>query len=184
MAKRGQYFTIDAFVAMLVVATGLVLVLALNTYQPSTAQPEVLSQEFVNTLAQVKIKEMNNPFVAQQLKGGNITNPDNTLLQQVYEYYSYFDSFLTGCSPSNPCHGFDPVTYTNMSAELLASVAKDLVPAQYSYEILVDGVPLNSRGTGQQEAKVLISSKRIIFGIVNKSVEFWGPIVVEVRIWQ
>jgi len=183
MAKRGQYFTIDAFIAMMVVVTGLILVFAISSYAPSSAQPELLSQEFVNTLAQTKIKEVNNPFVVQQVRGGNITNFDNTLLQQVYEFKRYFDSFLVGCIPAE-CHGYDPAVHTNMSAEFLASLTPNLVPEQYNFEIIVDGDTLHGRGAGRENTSLLISSKRIMFGVVNRSVEFWGPITVEVRVWQ
>src|SRR3989338_3198354 len=184
MAKRGQYFTIDAFVALLVVTTGLVLVLAVNSYTPSSGQPERLSQEFVNVLAQTKIKELNNFFVMQQVRNGNITDFDNTILQQAYEFKRYFDSFLVGCPTATSCHGYEPSVHTNMSAEFLASVTPSLVPKQYSFEIIIDGDSVHGRGEGQDTTDLLISSKRIVFGVVNKSVEFWGPVTVEVRVWQ
>ncbi len=183
MSKRGQYFTIDAFVAMLVVSTGLILVFAVSSYNPSSSQPEVLSQEFINTLAQTKIKEVNNPFLTQQLKANNITDPDNTLLQQAYEFKRYFDSNLDGaCAPN--CHGYDPVLYTDLSAQFLANVTQKLVPEQYNFEILLDTDVIYGRGTGQDTSDLLVSSKRIVFGTVNKSVHFWGPITAEVRVWQ
>ena len=183
MSKRGQYFTIEAFAALLVVVTGLLLILAVSSPAPSTAPPHLLSQELASTLSQTRIKEINNLFVARQLSADNITNPDNTLFQQAYEFKRYFDSNLDGnCAPT--CHGYEPSVHTKMSAELLESAVQTIVPGQYNFEIIIDGDVLLSKGTGQDTAALLISSKRIIFGVVNKSVEFWGPVTAEVRVWR
>ncbi len=164
MARRGQYFTIDAFVALAVIATGLILVFAVNNYVPYSSPPKALSQEFVNTLAQTRIKEVNNPFVIQQVKGGNITNTDNTILQQAYEFKRYY-------SP-------------DLSAWFISNVSQNLIPAQFNFEVIVDGQMMHSRGSGKATSSMLVSSKKIVFGVVNRTAEFWGPVVVEVNVWQ
>ncbi len=164
MARRGQYFTIDAFVALAVVATGLILVFAVNNYSPYSNPPKILSQEFVNTLAQTRIKEVNNPFVIQQVRGGNITNPDNTILQQAYEFKKYYNS--------------------NLSTWFISNVTQNLIPAQFNFEVVVDGKMMYSRGSGKATSNMLVSSKKIVFGVVNRTTEFWGPVIVEVNVWQ
>lgn len=164
MAKGAQYFTLDAFIALIVVATGLMLVLAVSTYQPSSSQPQVLSQDFVKSLAQTKVREVNNPFVRQQIEAGNITNTDNTILQQAYEFRKYGRG--------------------NFSEWLLANVTQSLVPVQYNFQISFGGEAVLSRGQGQPTSDLLVSSKQLVFGVVNKSEEFWGPVTVEVRVWQ
>jgi len=164
MVKRGQYFTVDAFAAMLVIASGLILVFALNTYKPSTAQPELLSQEFVNVLMQTKIREINSPFIFAQTRANNITNTDNTILQQSYEFWKY----------GNP----------NFATEMLSNVTQNLVPKQYKFQILMDGEAIYTKGEGQNETQLLVSSKRVLFGTIIPTMEFWGPVVAEVRVWQ
>jgi multisubunit Na+/H+ antiporter MnhB subunit len=164
MYRKGQFLTLDAFIALVVIAAGLVLVLTLHSYSPSLQTPALFSQDFVNTLSQAKIREVNNAYVMQQIRAGNITNTDNTLLQQVAELY-YYDM-------------------ESIASEMLVSVTSGIIPAQYNYDILLDGTTLASRGAGQADAELLVSTKRIVFGVVNRTVEFWGPSVVEVRLWQ
>ncbi len=164
MEKGGQYFTLDAFIALIVVAIGLILVFSVGSYQSSLAQPQIIAQDFVNSIAQTKIKEVNNAFVRQQIEGGNITNLDNTILQQAYEFKKYGRAIF--------------------SSWLLGNVTENLVPEQYKYEVLFGGESVLSRGTGQSTTTLLISSKQIVFGVVNRSEEFWGPVSVEVRVWQ
>jgi len=176
MGKRGQYFTIDAFIALLVISIGLLLIFAVNSSVPDTAQPQVLSQGIVNLLGQTKIKEINNDFVQQQVRGGNITNTDNTLLQQAFEFKQFFDS--------NSVIGYDPQINSNLSAEFLESVTAALVPQQYNFEVRIDGDKIYGRGVGQDSTDLLVSSKQIAFGVINKSDELWGPVIVEVRVWQ
>src|SRR3989338_3129417 len=164
MAKRGQYFTIDAFVALSVIATGLILIFAVNTYHPYASPQQIISQDFVNTLSQIKIKEVNNPFVIQQVRGGNVTNLDNTFLQQAYEFKRYYSH--------------------NLSTWLISNVTQDLVPPQLNFDVVIDGAVMFGRGSGKETSELLVSSKKIVFGVVNKTAEFWGPVVVEVNIWQ
>src|SRR3989344_5768595 len=141
MAKRGQYFTIDAFIALSVIATGLILVFSVSSYAPYSKQPEILSQEFVNTLAQTRIKEINDPFVLQQIRGGNITNADNTILQQAYEFKHYYRY--------------------NFSTWLLSNVSRSIVPSQFNFDVLIDGDTVYGRGTGKEDSELVLSSKRI-----------------------
>ncbi len=164
MAKRGQYFTIDAFVALAVIATGLILIFAVNTYSPYSSPQQIMSQDFVNTLSQIKVKEVNDPFVIQQVRGGNVTNADNTFLQQAYEFKRYYSY--------------------NLSTWLISNVTQDLVPPQLNFDVVVDGDIMFGRGPGKDTSELLVSSKRIVFGVVNRTVEFWGPVVIEVNVWQ
>ena len=197
MSKRGQYFTIDAFIALVVISTGLLLVLAVNSYSPSAAQPEILAYGIVNSFVQHKVNDLNNPFLKEKITDGNITNPHNTILQQAYEFKQY--------------HA--PPDGAVLTKKLLDNVTPELIPVQYGFEVRIgegtcDTLPpgLNtlptlrivscnspdlpytysrptSLGKWQNDTDLLISGKRLMFG-TNKDREFWGPVLVEVRVWQ
>ena len=200
MSKRGQYFTIDAFIALVVISTGLLLVLAVNSYSPSAAQPEILAYGIVNSFVQHKVNDLNNPFLKEKITDGNITNPHNTILQQAYEFKEGSTSFHA-----------DP----GLARDMLDNLAPDLVPSQYGFEVRIGegdcdmilpshSPPVEVRncpssthpphglftytrptslGKWQNDTDLLISGKRIMFG-TNKDREFWGPVLVEVRVWQ
>ena len=201
MSKRGQYFTIDAFIALVVISTGLLLVIAVNSSSPSAAQPEILAYEIVNSFVQHKVNDLNNPFLKEKITDGNITNPHNTILQQVYEFKNGSASF-----PPDP----------DLAKKMLDNLAPALVPSQYGFEVRIGEGNCNmilfsyspppvevrncpstthpphgvftytrptSLGKWQNDTDLLISGKRLVFG-TNKDREFWGPVLVEVRVWQ
>ena len=205
MSKRGQYFTIDAFIALVVISTGLILVIAATSYSPSPRQPEDLAEELVSSFVEQKINEINNEFLKERIKAAHedppdkcgITNAHNTILQQAYEFKSKCQSFN---SPSCCIDQTDPPA--NL---LLQAVADDLIPKQYGFELLIyDGsdpriyyrLPaLDPTPTppvsdidmvvskSQEETELLVSGKRLIFGKYDNK-QFWGPYDAEVRVWQ
>ena len=175
MRKRGQYFTIDAFTALLVLSIGIFLIFAVNSYDAVSRVPQTLAEDASTALATTYVKEVNYPFVRDQILAGNITNTDNTLMQQAFEFKRYFDSDPSGIyQPSK----------SNLSARFLEAITDQLVPTQFSFEILIDGTRIYGNGTNSSTSDVLISKKQILFGIVNKSGEFWGPVTGEIRIWS
>ncbi|MBI2142984.1 hypothetical protein HYU20_01430, partial [Candidatus Woesearchaeota archaeon] len=54
-SSRGQYLTIDAFIASMIVAVTLVIVLAARTSVPYTSQSETASKGLAESLSQVKL---------------------------------------------------------------------------------------------------------------------------------
>lgn len=163
--KKAQYLTIDAFIASMIVAVTLVIVLAAHSTQPYTAQSELLSQGLAESLAGVKLNELNNQLVLTMSRNRTITNLDNTLLQQVTEFY------VTG--------------NRHPAFELLRNVSQGLIPPQYSFQVLVNNDLIYNRTVRPENSSaVLVSSKRLIFGIVNRTVQFYGPTIAEVRVWQ
>ena len=209
MSKRGQYFTIDAFIALVVISTGLILVIAATSYSPSPRQPEDLAEELVSSFVDQKINEINNEFLKERIKAAHddpsykcgITNAHNTILQQAYE-------FKSTCPPNSPpsCCTDEEDPPANL---LLKAVADDLIPKQYGFELRIyDGLPdpriyyrlpaldpdppqnpdidmINMIvSKSQEETELLVSGKRLIFGKNDQTKEFWGPYDAEVRVWQ
>ena len=174
MRKRGQYFTVDAFTALLVLSIGIFLIFAVNSYDTGSRGSQGLAESTAITLAQNQIKDLNYPFLRDQILAGNITNTDNTIMQQAFEFKRYFDSDLSGI--------YDP-SASNLSARFLEVMTAE-VPDQFSFEILIDGDRIYGRGTNSSTSEVLISNKQVLFGIFNKSGEFWGPVSGEIRIWE
>lgn len=175
MRKRGQYFTLDAFTALLVLSIGIFLIFAVNSYDTGSRGSKDLVEDSSILLAQTQIKTLNNPFVKDQILAGNITNTDNTIMQQAFEFKRYFDSNSSG--------HYNPST-SNLSARFLEAMTTELLPRQFGFEILIDGDRIYGKGTDPSASEVLISNKQILFGILNKSGEFWGPVSGEIRIWE
>ncbi len=163
--KRAQYLTLDAYIASMIVAIGLVIVFSSRANQPYTAQSELTSKAFMESLSQVKLGELNNAYITNLSKAGNITSLDNTVLQQATEFY------LT--------------SRRSQATALLRNVTHGLAPPTFSLKILINNDMLYNRTlTNENTSIVLVSSKRLVFGVINRTVEFYGPIVAEVIVWQ
>ena len=163
--KKAQYFTLDAFIASMVVAVTLVIVLAARTNLPYTSQSEAISKGLAESLSQVKLSELNNKLILNMSKNGAITNLDNTLLQQVTEFYS--------------------VGNNHYAFELLKNVSQALIPKQYSFSVIVNNDLIYNRTIRtENSSSVLVSSKKLIFGVINKTALVYGPTIAEVRLWQ
>ena len=184
MSKRGQYFTIDAFIALIVIFTGLLLVLSATSYTPSLRQPEELSK-IIDSFVEKKINTINHEFLREKIRDGNITNPHNTIMQQAHEFY-------LKCTPPRPFPDpadCDDVRFTGETPqeELMTEVAADIIPLQYGFQVLIDGNSIYERNTSlkkdQKNTDLLVSGKRIVFG-TDENKNFWGPVDVEVRVWQ
>lgn len=164
-SRNGQYLTIDAFIASMIVAVTLVIVLAARTSIPYTSQSEAASKGLAESLSQVRLSELNNQLIINMSRNGTITNPDNTILQQVTEFY------IVG----NRHYAF----------ELLRNVSQALIPSQYSFEVIVNNELIYNRTIrSENSSAVLVSSKKLIFGVINRTALVYGPTIAEVRLWQ
>jgi hypothetical protein len=164
MGKRGYFFTLDAFIAMGIITTGLVLVYLSQTLAPPTVQAEFLSQDVMETLASTQLFTLNNPYVDEHRTSRNITDLDNTILEQIGEFY---------------------VTQQLGNAQnLTRNVTLNLIPPQYSFEIWFDGWLVHNRSyLHSDETPVLSASKTMVIGVINRTF-FWGPYTAEVYVWQ
>lgn len=149
----------------MIIAIGLVIVLAARSGAPETLQSELLSKDIAASLSSLKLKDLNNPLVLSMAKNGDITNLDNTVLQQATEFY------LTSRE-------------TNAS-RLLDNVTYGLIPQRYSFEVRISNNMIYNRTiTSQNKSSVLVSSRKLVFGVINKTAVVYGPVAAEVRLWQ
>ncbi len=164
-SKKAQYLTIDAFIASMIVAVTLVIVLAARTSVPYTSQSETASKGLAESLSQVRLSELNNPLIINMSRAGNITNLDNTILQQATEFY-FTDR-------------------RSQAFRLLQNVSLALIPSQYSFEVIINNELIYNRtARSENSSAVLVSSKKLIFGVVNRTALVYGPTIAEVRLWQ
>lgn len=95
--KNGYYFMIDAILASLLLIGGLVILVQYSQKEDYTEQTEFFSQDLLTVLSSIKIYELNetnknNSFIVSEINSGNITNTQNTLLEQLGEYWARNES--------------------------------------------------------------------------------------------
>jgi len=172
--KKAYFFVIDSILALGVLAVGAFLIFTFYLSTPSIREPAILSDDIMNFFANNRIKDINNPYAGlggllwQQ---GKITNPENTLLQQVAEFYSNDD--------------------LSTAEQFIAELTQNNLPPQYLFEFWVDDKLIYPQNPPQQHldsksaTEVLIPSKKIAYGILNpQSGDLFGPYNTEVLVWQ
>jgi|SRR3989338_1593794 len=185
--RRGYFFLIDSVIALGVLIVGVFLIFSMYTKVPSKEQSTILSDNVMDFFANNKIKDVNNLYAglggelwAKEGQAGGLCpgkkltqNSENTLLQQLAEFYEK--------SAGNSC-------YLALARKFIVNLTKNTLPPQYAFEFWINGQLLypNTEQVGSKNAaQVLIPSKRIVYGNVNKETgEMFGPYTAEVLVWQ
>lgn len=172
--KRGYFFTLDAALGLFVLVIGMVLVLSLYANAPAPAQVGFISSDLLGFLSNTKIKELNNPYAGiggLLWSQGSITNADNSLLQQIGEFY-YKNNLDT-------------------AERFVQNVSEPIIPPQFKYEVWMDNTriypknPAAEHLSSKNNSAILLTSKKITFGIFNRTTsEIWGPYKAEVFAWE
>lgn len=172
--KRGYFFTLDAVLGLTVLVIGVFLITSyyINVQQP--VQVGLLADDLMGFLSNTKINDLNNAYAGiggQLWSQGAITDADNSLLQQIGEFYK--------------------TNNLNAAEKFVQNASKDAIPPQYLYEVWVDGMLIYPKSPSQEHmdsksgTRLLLTSKKITFGILNKTTsDIWGPYKAEVLVWE
>ncbi len=167
MKRRGYFFSLDAFIASSLVVIGILIITLFYTYRPYDVQSTLLSQDLVDTMSSVRVIQLSDNYTRQLIRDGNITNPYNSIFQQIGEF----------------CYEGKNET----AKEFAENVVIGIMPESYNVQITVrEGdflMLIASRKEADDASRVLVSSKAILMG---KTIDGrnWGPYEGEVRIWH
>jgi len=174
LKKRGYFFVLDAVLGLMVLVTGVFLITSSYIDVPQPVQVELLSDDLLNFLSNTKIKDLNNPYAGiggELWKQGEITEAENSLLQQIGEFYA--------------------TNKPDTAEKFIQNVSKESIPSQFRYEVWMNGAILYPKTPSAEhiESKnstgLLLTSKKITFGVINKTTSnLWGPYKSEVFVWE
>ena len=89
MNKKAIFFTMDALLAsMLLLSAVLLIYYNYNPEDIDIDQQSFISQDTLTVLSEMKVYELNNSFVAQEIASGNISDINKTVLDQIGEYWA------------------------------------------------------------------------------------------------
>ena len=174
LKKRGYFFVLDAVLGLFVLVIGVVLITSSYVDVPQPTQVGLLSDDLLNFLSNKKIKDLNNPYggIGGELwSKGIITDADNSLLQQIGEFYA--------------------TNKLDIAEKFIQNVSTGIIPIQFRYEVWMDNVilypkiPSLEHISSKNSTEILITSKKLTFGIINKTASnIWGPYKAEVFVWE
>lgn len=178
VGRRGQFFLIDSILALSVLVVGAFLIFSLYVKNPSKEEATIFSEDVMDFFTRNKIKDINNPYAGlngELWNNGEIDNAENTLLQQVAEFYENGK--------------------LDIAEKFIVNLTENTLPQQYKFEFWIsDGTdnkllypkePSAEHLKSKNNAKVLIPSKKIVYGFSNRETgDMFGPYTVEVLVWQ
>jgi hypothetical protein len=166
--KKGYFFTLDAFISMSILVACIILVFSLQSSKPYPLQSIHISEDIMDVMATTKLYEINSPYLSTLYEAGNITELDNTILEQIAWFY------ISG----RPA----------LARRFTENLTSQLIPQRYGSELRIYNstttylTTINPGTNSQESSRLIITSKRILLGIDN--VTAWGPMTAEVRLWQ
>lgn len=143
--KRAIFFTIDALLASGIII--LVILLVSNFYlaEHQEANINYASQDLVRVFSSMTVGEVNNDYVKSLIASGEITNINNTIIEQIGDFWKGND--------------------IELARNFTKNLTETIFPPAYGFSILVDGEEIYSRNSPVKRA--LVSSRRMISGIAK-----------------
>jgi len=89
ISKKAIFYTMDALLASMLLMGAVLLIY--STYSPDDIdinQQTFISQDILTVVSELKLYELNNSFVTQEVLNGNITDMNKTVLDQIGEYWA------------------------------------------------------------------------------------------------
>ncbi|MBD3203092.1 hypothetical protein GF327_02260 [Candidatus Woesearchaeota archaeon] len=144
MKKKSMFFTIDGLFAGILLASSLILIFSFFIEEQSSLQMNYYSKDIVNSLANLKINEINDSYVKSLIKNGNITNINNSVIEQISEFYV--------------------LNKTELSNNLSKILTEKIIPEKFGMQILVNDEIVISNDSKSGRIDDLISYRRMVSG--------------------
>lgn len=141
--KKGLFFTIDALIAALIMISGLVLITSSYVSEQPKTMKSTMSQDMLNILSELKVYEVNNSYIRELVANGSIKDVNNSLLQQIGEFWSGGNATL--------------------AYDFAMNVSEGMLPNIFGYNIIFDNETVYTRTNPVMNS--LVTSKKVITGI-------------------
>lgn len=185
--ERGQFFSIDVFIAAVILISGTVVLLFSISGSSDLQSGQLFSGDLLRETLTKSVRELNYPVLtspdpsigyADPTNPYDIKNFDYTLGEVIGEYH-HLAQASTGVAQAN---------YTSRRGNITMRTIAPLIGGQYSYRInlrnetSVETISARER-IPFDESEYRVASRSIVAGI-DRNREFFGPITVEVIVWN
>jgi len=143
--KKAIFFTIDSLLASGIIVIAIILVANFYLVEQQKVNVKFSSQDLVRVFSSTRIVEINNEYVKNLTASGEIININNTVLEQIGEFWANGK--------------------TGLALNLTKNLTEIVVPSYYGFSVLVNDEEIYSRSLPLN--RVLVSSRKIISGIAK-----------------
>lgn len=143
--KKGLFFTIDSLLASGIIIISILLVS--NFYSAETQKVNVnyATHDLVRVFSTMAVGQVNNAYVKSLIGSGDIENANNTILEQIGDFWAE--------------------DKLNLSYNFTKNITGGIIPSNYGVSVLVNGEEIYSRNIPVKRS--LVSSRKIISGIAK-----------------
>ena len=192
MKKKGYFFILDALIGILIMSIVFITFLSDPIDVPQKPIIDMMANDVQLLLNSVKIRDLdlsNNPtiefpVIKDLVDTGRITDIDNTLAQQIGEFYF-------------KVHSISDSSFRGNAGDMLAEIL-EVVPDQYNFEVKITGdfddglggteeiseLLYDRTNVAKEDSEVVLVRTSFVFGVDPATKVFWGPYVFEVKIWE
>lgn len=144
--KKGFFFTVDALLAASILLGGIVILSSHYVNTQPTITLNYLSQDIINCLDVLKIYEIDNDYVDGLIAQGNITDVNNTILQQAGEFWAQENYQL--------------------AESFIENITEDIVPERYGLGLWISKDLIYKRDNPPPRSRS--SARKLISGVEKK----------------
>jgi len=152
MSKKAYFFTIDALIALGIIAVSLALASFYYHSKEKTTNINLLADDLITTFAFLNINKTNNPYVESLIANGTITDLNNTVLEQIGEFWAQnkiqeaqnmIKNLTYGLIPSISGFGFwidnEPIFIQNITGSITALTTSKKMISGYEKDKPTEG---------------------------------------------
>lgn len=161
---------LDLVFAVVILIVALAVVLSNFTTVTSNGDLYDTNRQILKGITQTRINDLNSNEVRQLFIQNKIRNIENTVAEQISEYYYTKDYLLA----QNITRIFVK-DYVASSMNINVTITDNLGETQLYAK-------LNNRRVQFSQAGITSVSKRIIFGSLNQT-SFYGPYTITIKLW-
>lgn len=143
--RKAVFFTIDSLLASGIVIIAVILVSNFYAVERQKANIDYASQDLVRVFSTMTVGQVNNAYVKSLISDSSITNTNNTILEQIGDFWAGGN--------------------TELARNFTKNLTEDIIPTDYGFSILVNDEEIYSRNIPLKKA--LVSSRKIISGIAK-----------------
>ena len=145
LKKRGVFFTLDSLLASGIVIVAVLLMSQFYIVEQQKVNVNYASQDLIKVFSSLTMQESSNAYVKNLTSSGIITNVNNSVLEQVGEFWAEDN--------------------IDLARNLTKNLTEDILPKNYGFSLLVNGEIIYSRNSSVKRS--LVSSRKLISGIAK-----------------
>ncbi len=143
--KKAIFFTIDSLLGSGIVIVAILLVANFYAVEKQKSNANYASQDIVKVFSTLKVGDVDNDYVKSLITEGIITNVNNTIIEQIGEFWANGDM--------------------DIAKNFTRNLTRDIIPVNFGYSVLVNGEEIYTKNISATYA--LVSSRKLVSGIAK-----------------